>query len=59
VVETRTIAPDVLVAHVKSTLNALAGPLAGEHHSLASMVLVEQQGGWRIAAFHNTLIARP
>jgi uncharacterized protein (TIGR02246 family) len=52
----RGIAPGVLVAHVKSRLNAPAGPLAGEHRSLFTMVLVHDQNDWRIAAFHNTLM---
>ena len=53
----RSIAPGVLLAHVRATLNAPIGPLAGENHSLFTMVLVQEQSGWRIAAFHNTLIA--
>jgi uncharacterized protein (TIGR02246 family) len=54
----REIAPAVLVAHVKSKLNAPAGPLAGEHASLFTLVLVRQQDEWRIAAFHNTLVVQ-
>jgi len=53
----RPIAPGVVLAHVKSLLTAPTGPLAGEHNALFSMVLVEDQGAWRIAAFHNTLVA--
>ena len=52
----RAISPTVLVAHVKSTLNAPTGPLAGEHHSLFTLVLEQDQDNWRIAAFHNTLV---
>jgi uncharacterized protein (TIGR02246 family) len=51
----RTIAPGVLLAHVKANLKAPAGPLAGEHGSLFTLVLVQDDGSWRIAAFHNTL----
>ena len=40
----RTIAPTVLLAHVKAVLNAPTGPLAGEQ--------------WRAAAFYNTLVAQ-
>jgi uncharacterized protein (TIGR02246 family) len=54
----RSIAPNVLVAHVKSKLKAPTGPLAGEHRSLFTMVLVQEQSVWRIAAFHNTLVAQ-
>ena len=53
----RSIAPGVLLAHVRATLKAPLGPLAGEHQSLFTMVLVQEQSGWRIAAFHNTLVA--
>jgi uncharacterized protein (TIGR02246 family) len=52
----RAIAPAVLLAHVKSTLKAPTGPLAGEHGSMFSIVLVQDQGNWRISAFHNTLV---
>jgi uncharacterized protein (TIGR02246 family) len=52
----RAIAPAVLLAHVKGTLKAPTGPLAGEHHSLFTVVLVQDQNAWSIAAFHNTLI---
>lgn len=53
----RPLAPGVLLAHVKSTLNAPAGPLAGVHTAVFSMVMVEARNEWRIAAFHNTLVA--
>ena len=36
-----------------------SGPLAGELNGLATLVLVEQDGAWRIAVFHNTLVAHP
>jgi uncharacterized protein (TIGR02246 family) len=52
----RAIAPAVLLAHVKGTLKAPTGPLAGEHGSLFTLVLVQDQNSWRIAAFHNTLV---
>ena len=56
VIAVRSIAPSVLVAHVKSTLNAPTGPLAGEHKALFSLVLTADQNEWRSAAFHNTLV---
>ena len=51
----RSIATGVLLTHVRSVLNVPAGPLAGEHHALFSMVLVQDPRGWWITAFHNTL----
>ena len=51
----REIAPGVVLAHVKSILNVPTGPLAGEHHALFSMVIVQGADGCSIAAFHNTL----
>ena len=55
----RTIAPSVLLAHVKSVLKVPAGPLAGELRALFSLVLTKDQNEWRIAALHNTLVAVP
>jgi uncharacterized protein (TIGR02246 family) len=52
----RTLAPTVLLAHVKSTLKVPVGPLAGEHQALFSLVLVRDQDNWLIVAFHNTLV---
>jgi hypothetical protein len=56
VVGLRPIASNVILAHIKSALRAPAGPLAGEHNSLFTAVLVQDQQEWIIAAFHNTLI---
>ena len=54
--DVRRIAPSVLLAHVKSTLRVPAGPLAGEHRSLFTAVLVANGDKYEIAAFHNTLV---
>jgi hypothetical protein len=51
-----SLSDDAAVAFVRSTLNAPSGPLAGEHQSVASVVLVNEDVEWRIASFHNTLI---
>lgn len=56
VAQVRGIAPGVLLAHVKATLKAPSGPLAGEHASLFTLVLALDQEAWRIAGFHNTLV---
>lgn len=57
VAQVRALAPEVLLAQVKAALRAPVGPLAGEHASLFTLVLVRIEAAWRIAAFHNTLVA--
>ncbi|HEU0298517.1 MAG TPA: SgcJ/EcaC family oxidoreductase [Longimicrobium sp.] len=56
VTRARRVADDVIVAHATQTMDAPAGPLAGTHESTSTMVLVRGPQGWRIAAFHNTLV---
>ena len=56
VIGVRAIATGVLLAHVKAALKAPTGPLAGEHRSLFTVVLIQNHDGWQIAAFHNTLV---
>ncbi|KPV52319.1 hypothetical protein SE17_16225 [Kouleothrix aurantiaca] len=55
ILDSREIAAGVIVAHIAGTLTAPAGPLAGTHHALATIVAVQSEENWRIAAFHNTL----
>jgi uncharacterized protein (TIGR02246 family) len=57
VLQARALDDRVIVAHARGTLNAPTGPLAGEHRSTATVVLVEQGGDYEIAAFQNTLVA--
>jgi uncharacterized protein (TIGR02246 family) len=52
----RALAPGILLAHAKANLKVPTGPLAGEHRSLFTLVLSQDQDAWRIAAFHNTLV---
>jgi uncharacterized protein (TIGR02246 family) len=47
----------VILAHATAVLRVPSGPLAGEHNSMLSLVLVRGGDGWEIAAFHNTLVA--
>jgi uncharacterized protein (TIGR02246 family) len=56
VLKARELAGGVILAHVRGTLNAPTGPLAGETNALATVVLVGNGDGHRIAAFHNTLV---
>ncbi len=54
----REIDDGVILAHIRATLNAPTGPMAGETNALASIVLVAHEDDQpRIAAFHNTVVA--
>jgi uncharacterized protein (TIGR02246 family) len=55
--DARELSGDVILAHATAVLMAPSGPLAGEHSSMLSVVLIRGGGGWEIAAFHNTLVA--
>lgn len=59
VIAARHVSDDVILAHVKSTLNAPSGPLAGIQNSIASLVLVKEGAKWLITSFHNTLVLPP
>ena len=54
----RRLTGDVILGRASSTLYAPSGPLAGVHQALASVILVQADGQWRIAAFHNTLVSQ-
>jgi uncharacterized protein (TIGR02246 family) len=53
----RLLAPDIALVHVQATLDVPAGPLAGRHSALFSVVLTRGPSGWLIASFHNTLVS--
>jgi uncharacterized protein (TIGR02246 family) len=53
----RELSDGVILAHATADLSAPSGPMAGEHSSVLSLVLVRGGAGWKIAAFHNTLVA--
>ena len=57
VLQARELDDRVILAHVRGTLNAPTGPLAGETDALASVILVRDGDEHRIAALHNTLVA--
>ena len=56
-VDARMLTDDVVVAHARSSLQAPTGPLMGHHNSMMTLVLAREGETWRIAAFHNTLVA--
>ncbi len=48
----------VVVAQMRVDMNAPGAPLPPNDGSMATAVLVDDGGVWRIAAFHNTLRLR-
>lgn len=52
----RELADGVALAHVRGTMRNPAGPLAGETVSTQTLVLTRREGGWRVQAFHNTVV---
>lgn len=56
-IQARELSEDVILAHATGVLRVPSGPLAGEHNAVQSLVLVRGGDGWRIAGFHNTLVA--
>lgn len=49
---------DVVRLLLHAELHVPAGPVAGDLSAHATAVLVRTEGGWRVAAFHNTLETR-
>jgi uncharacterized protein (TIGR02246 family) len=52
----REIAPGCVVAVVAATMKAPTGPLQGVNNARITVAITEQDGRWRITAFHNTLV---
>ena len=55
--QARALADNVILAIVRNDLSAPSGPLTGEHSAMATLVLVQTDGKWQIAGFHNTTVA--
>lgn len=56
----RALADQLIVAHARATLTVPAGPMAGTHHAVMSLLLQradQRSGAWQIASFHNTFKA--
>ncbi|HEX4698873.1 MAG TPA: SgcJ/EcaC family oxidoreductase [Actinomycetes bacterium] len=51
----RQVAPGCIVAVAEARLDVPSGPVPGTHRSRLSAVICGADGGWSIAAFHNTL----
>ena len=56
-IQARQLSNGVILAHATGVLRAPSGPLAGEHSAVQSLVLAREGDEWRIAGFHNTLVA--
>jgi uncharacterized protein (TIGR02246 family) len=56
VLQARELDDRVILAHARCTLNAPGGPLAGEHASTTTVVLLKHDDEYEITAFHNTLV---
>jgi uncharacterized protein (TIGR02246 family) len=50
----RAIGDGLILAHARARLSVPAGPLAGEHRAVMSMILSRRDGSWEIQSFHNT-----
>ena len=53
--------PDVAVVHVTNELSGLVSPDGSRlppHQELSVRLLLKAKGRWKVAAFHNTMIAR-
>ena len=56
-IQARELSDDVILAQTSGLLRVPSGPLAGEHSAVQTLVLVRGGDGWKIAGFHNTLVA--
>ena len=57
--DARFLAANVVLAISSATVEVLRGPMVPELHSRQLVVLVEEGGAWRIAAWQNTQIRNP
>jgi len=58
-VSIKFLRPDIALAHVTNELSGLVAPDGQSlppHQELSLRVLVNHEGEWRIAAFHNTMV---
>ena len=56
IAQLRRLGSETAVLHLDSRLEAPVGPLAGTNNACLTLVLVDRDGEWRIAALHNTLV---
>ena len=56
VLQARELDEQVIVAHIRGTIDAPGGPLAGQHACTITVVLLRHDDEYEITAFHNTLV---
>jgi uncharacterized protein (TIGR02246 family) len=56
VVDVRELAPDVLLAHVRTELDGDPRASGQTRHSLVTFVIERRAGVWRFTAAHNTFV---
>jgi uncharacterized protein (TIGR02246 family) len=56
VLQARAVDDRVVLAHVRATLDAPSGPLAGEHAATITVVLLKRDDEYEITSFHNALV---
>ena len=56
VVDQAVLADGWVLGAVDATLDVPDGPLAGRNRSAITAVMTHTDGGWKIRAFHNTLV---
>src|ERR1700761_6361152 len=54
VLQARELDGQVIVAHIRGTIDAPGGPLAGQHACTITLVLLRHDDEYEITAFHNT-----
>lgn len=55
-IQAKAYAPDLIVVHAMSELDAPTGPLQGKNNSVISIILAKDADSWKIRSFHNTLV---
>jgi hypothetical protein len=46
----------MVLVHLRIAVRQCRGYLAGDHHTVSSVVLARGVRGWAIASLHNTLV---
>jgi uncharacterized protein (TIGR02246 family) len=52
----RQLRADMVLVHLRVAVKQCRGYLAGDHHTVSSVVLSRGVRGWAIASLHNTMV---